>query len=81
MPPHTHYAHSRQDRPKSEWEPLFTPYGEADNQCQRHTCKKCAEMTPNHGHLNKVAYWTAQFASSFSKINEFKGFIHLIFKA
>lgn len=57
------YAHTLKDQPKEKWEPLFTPFGEKDNQCQRDTCQKCADMEPQHGHLNKVAYWTAKFAS------------------
>ena len=55
--------------PKSEWEPLFTPFGEAENQCQRDTCKKCEAMHPHHGHLNKVAYWAAQFAAEMFPAN------------
>lgn len=42
--------------PQSEWEPLFTPFGEDETQ-------KCESLTPTHGHLNKVAYWTAKFAA------------------
>ncbi len=49
--------------PQSEWEPLFTPFGEGVEECQRHTCQKCEAMDPHHGHLNKVAYWTAKFAA------------------
>jgi len=48
----------------STWEPLFTPFGEdPETQCQRDTCKKCERMDSRHGHLNKVAYYTAKFAS------------------
>lgn len=47
----------------STWEPLFTPFGPGVNDCQRDTCKACADLEPQHGHLNKVAYHTAQFAA------------------
>jgi len=59
----TCYAHTLKDQPKEKWEPLFTPFGEGEKECQRHTCQKCEAMSPHHGHLNKVAYWTAQFAA------------------
>jgi len=49
--------------PNSEWEPLFTPFGAGSDECQREQCKKCKHLEPNHGHLNKVAWWTAKFAS------------------
>ncbi len=57
------FAHTLKDQPKEKWEHLFTPFGEEENQCQRNTCQKCADMEPQHGHLNKVAYHTAKFAS------------------
>ncbi len=57
------YAHTLKNQPKEKWEPLFTPFGEADNECQRDNCTKCKNLEPYHGHLNKVAYWTATFAS------------------
>ena len=59
------YAHTHPDFPKdpSKWEPLFTPFGEGPDDCQRHGCEKCRTLTPNHGHLNKVAYWAAAFAA------------------
>ncbi len=57
------YAHRLEDQPPENWEPLFTPFGNDGDQCQRDTCPKCASMNPNHGHLNKVAYWTAHFAA------------------
>jgi len=60
MPP---YAHSLPGRPESEWEPLFTPFGAGEDQCQRETCEKCRSQDPGHGHLNKVAWWTAKFAA------------------
>jgi CRISPR-associated endonuclease/helicase Cas3 len=49
--------------PQSEWEPLFTPFGPGENECQRNACKACADLEPQHGHLNKVAYHTAKFAA------------------
>ncbi len=57
------YAHTLKDQPREKWEPLFTPFGEGEHDCQRHTCPKCEAMEPQHGHLNKVAYWTAEFAA------------------
>ena len=62
------YAHTKTNpngspAPKHEWEHLFTPFGEGEEECQRHTCSKCAAMEPHHGHLNKVAYNTARFAA------------------
>ena len=55
------YAHTHPDFPDpkdaaTHWEPLFTPFGENDT-------KKCESMVPTHGHLNKVAYWTAKSAA------------------
>jgi CRISPR-associated endonuclease/helicase Cas3 len=65
----THYAHTLEDyahtlegRPSNEWEPLFTPLGSASDECQFESCEKCANLTPYHGHLNKVSWWTAKFA-------------------
>ena len=59
------YAHSHPDFPAdpSTWEPLFTPFGNAAAECQRESCQKCRDLDPAHGHLNKVAFWTAKFAS------------------
>ncbi len=57
------YAHTLLGKAPEEWEPLFTPFGESAVQCQREHCKKCESLDPTHGHLNKVAYWTAKFAS------------------
>ena len=57
------YAHTLPERPEEEWEPLFTPFGDAADQCQRELCQKCEQMEPAHGHLNKVAFWTAKFAA------------------
>lgn len=47
----------------SSWEPLFTSFGKGENNCQRETCQSCADLQPQHGHLNKVAYHTAKFAA------------------
>jgi len=62
------YAHTKLGldgrlTPPAEWEPLFTPFGEKKEECQREACKKCETLQPDHGHLNKVAWWTAKFAS------------------
>ena len=60
------YAHTHPDHPHdgSKWEPLFTPYGsDPDTLCQREHCGKCRKLLSHHGHLNKVAFWTAQFAA------------------
>jgi CRISPR-associated endonuclease/helicase Cas3 len=57
------YAHTLQHRLPAEWEPLFTPFGEGGSECHGESCQNCAEMHPHHGHLNKVAYWTAKFAA------------------
>ena len=61
LPP---YAHTLSGRPEEEWEPLFTPFGAAADQCQGHNCPKCRRLQPDHGHLNKVAFWTASFAAA-----------------
>ncbi len=57
------YAHTLSGKPPEEWEPLFTPFGEAESECQRESCQKCQRLEPTHGHLNKVAWWSAKFAS------------------
>jgi CRISPR-associated endonuclease/helicase Cas3 len=58
-------AHSLPGRPSSAWEPLFTPFGDDPaTHCQRDSCSKCRDLAPDHGHLNKVAYWTATFAAA-----------------
>ncbi len=62
------YAHTKTQTdgspaPQSEWEPLFTPFGNEPDQCQREHCRKCRDLVPSHGHLNKVAWWTAKFTS------------------
>lgn len=45
------------------WEPLFTPLGQRDSECQGQSCSKCMTLEPQHGHLNKVAWWSAKFAA------------------
>lgn len=57
------YAHSLEGKSQEHWEPLFTPFGNGEGDCQRNSCQKCEQMDPKHGHLNKVAFWTAKFAS------------------
>lgn len=57
------YAHTIKDQPKEKWEPLFTQFGDGEQECQRNSCQKCGDLHPQHGHLNKVAYWTSKFAS------------------
>lgn len=59
------YAHSHPDYPDDpkKWEPLFTPFGDASDECQERECPACQHLAPLHGHLNKVAWWTAKFAS------------------
>jgi CRISPR-associated endonuclease/helicase Cas3 len=61
----TAYAHTHPHHPDnpSRWEPLFTPFGEGDEWCQWENCQKCSNLDSRHGHLNKVAWWTAKFAS------------------
>ena len=61
----TAYAHTHPDHPNdsSKWEPLFTPFGDEADECQRESCEKCRDLSPDHGHLNKVAWWSAKFAS------------------
>lgn len=56
-------AHSLPERPPEDWEPLFTPFGPGADQCQRDTCEQCRALNRDHGHLNKVAFWSAKFAS------------------
>jgi len=61
------YAHTKtrpdgKPAPQSEWEPLFTPFGQSPEACHQESCEKCQRLVPNHGHLNKVAWWTAKFA-------------------
>ncbi len=60
LPP---YAHTHDNKPPEKWEPLFTPFGASTDPCQRERSKKCEPFEPDHGHLNKVAWWTARFAA------------------
>lgn len=59
----TAYAHTLEGQPKEKWEPLFTPFGDGSEECQRENCQKCRDLESHHGHLNKVAWWSAKFAS------------------
>ena len=65
MDPDLPRAHSHPDHPRdpSRWEPLFTSFGEGDGQCAGPDCSACRELRPDHGHLNKVAWWAAKFAA------------------
>lgn len=62
------YAHTHPDFPEAKdaedhWELLFTPFGEGNGECRGYPdCEACESMDPKHGHLNKVAWWTAKFA-------------------
>lgn len=65
------YAHTLEGRPPSDWEPLFTAFGTADPDAPTEACSgrdgapcpHCEAMAPYHGHLNKVAWWSAKFAA------------------
>ncbi len=48
---------------KTTWEPLFTPFGDGEGECQGTECQKCRNLEPLHGHLNKVAYMAGDFAA------------------
>jgi CRISPR-associated endonuclease/helicase Cas3 len=61
--PHPLYAHTLPDRPQEDWEPLFTEIGDSNITCQGRGCEKCQRLEADHGHLNKVAFWAAKFAS------------------
>jgi hypothetical protein len=67
--PPAFYAHSKtkpdgSPAPQEDWEPLFTPYGEsADQECREQDCLRCENLVARHGHLNKVAFWSARFAA------------------
>jgi len=57
-----YYAHTAEapdgtPLPMDQWEPLYT------GQCQP-DCPACAALTPYHGHINKVAQLTANFAAA-----------------
>ncbi len=62
------FAHTDPDHPDPgdaarHWEPLFTPFGEGPDECRQDACKRCESLDRFHGHLNKVAWWTAKFAA------------------
>ncbi len=62
------YAHTKtkpdgSPAPVEEWEPLFTPFGEGSNECSSPNCPACHALSPQHGHLNKVAHLASQFAA------------------
>lgn len=63
------YAHTHPDAQgeRSEWEVLFTAFGNNPaTECQGRNgadCRNCRELAADHGHLNKVAYWAGEFAS------------------
>jgi len=54
------YAHTHPAFPgdPAKWEPLFTPFSDEADQCQREQCEKCRNLKPYHGHLNKGAFWS-----------------------
>ncbi len=52
-----YYAHSAPDG--SAWEPLFSENCPA---LKGDPCEQCERLDRFHGHLNKVAWWTAKFA-------------------
>lgn len=54
---------------KQEWEILFTPFGESPELCHRDDCPACETIAQEHGHLNKVAWWTAKFAGLLATIS------------
>ena len=56
------YAHSAPQG--AQWEPLFTPIGDGPEQCRGRACEACRLLSPDHGHLNKVAWWCATFAAA-----------------
>ncbi len=54
------YAHTLEGQPQEKWEPLFTAECPALNGGE---CQHCEALDAYHGHLNKVAWWTAKFAT------------------
>ena len=59
------FAHSKSDSlgrflPDAEWEPLLT---EDCPTLRGGVCEKCEALDPQHGHINKVAFLCAKFAS------------------
>ena len=57
------YAHTLPEGPKDQWERLFTLFGEGLDLCQGTKCMSCLRLEADHGHLNKVAFLAAKFAS------------------
>ncbi len=63
-----YFAHSKHQTDggvslEDEWEPLFTPLGVSADECSALSCQHCKIRKADHGHLNKVAYWSATFAA------------------
>ncbi len=62
------YAHTKVDEhggpcPVNQWETLFSAFGDdLESECQGNHCSKCEQLAARHGHLNKVAWWSAYFA-------------------
>jgi CRISPR-associated endonuclease Cas3-HD len=54
------YAHTLENQPIEKWEPLFSADCPA---LKGEPCSLCESLAPAHGHLNKVAWWTAKFAA------------------
>lgn len=54
------YAHTLENQPPKKWEPLFSADCPA---LKGEPCSLCESLAPAHGHLNKVAWWTAKFAA------------------
>ncbi|MBA2271508.1 MAG: CRISPR-associated helicase Cas3' [Chthoniobacterales bacterium] len=54
------YAHTAPGN-CSDWEPLFTAECAA---LAGGECEACQKLEPRHGHLNKVAWWTAKFSEA-----------------
>ncbi len=71
-----HYAHTLPGQPKEQWEPLFTRFGEGADKCQGEDCRKCKNLEPNHGHLNKVAFLAAHYAANMFSNGELKKLTH-----
>lgn len=68
MSPYAHTLPEHTDNPEL-WEPLFTRFGKERDECQGKECTACAGLHPRHGHLNKVAWRTARFASEMFSSN------------
>jgi hypothetical protein len=57
-----YYAHTDpESNDRARWEPLFTPDCKA---LKGQHCEECERLDRFHGHLNKVAWWTAKFAAA-----------------